>query len=163
MEYIRQKYLSEMVTMKTFNTLYKATCVLLSLLCMMPAIAIDNPDTPDLVGAFRLRALVFEKAANNASNNRASLLAYADYQTFLDKELNQAYSLLLTKLPPPQQAELKTAQGHWLAFRDAEFELIKHNWTRENFGSSAGISQGAYRCSLIENRVIQLLHYVKNY
>ena len=152
-----------MVAMKITIACYKPATLLLALLCMAPALAIDNPDAPDLLGAFKTRVQVFELAINNASNNRASLLVYTDYQTFLDKELNQAYSLLMAKLPPARQAELKTAQRHWIAFRDAEFELIKNNWTRENFGSSAGMSQGAYRCSLIKNRVIQLLYYAINY
>ena len=114
--------------------------------------------SPNPFASLRLRVFAL-KNWRHRDERRDAL----DYQTFLDKELNQAYSLLMAKLPPARQAELKTAQRHWIAFRDAEFELIKNNWTRENFGSSAGMSQGAYRCSLIKNRVIQLLYYAINY
>jgi GH24 family phage-related lysozyme (muramidase) len=43
------------------------------------------------------------------------------------------------------------------------FEFIGTNWRTENFGSSAVISRGAYRTTLIKDRVILLLHYLKNY
>jgi len=126
--------------------------------------AIDNPGAADLIGEFKSRARVHQQAIDKPDNNtRAYLIAYDKYQTFLDRELNIAYKLLIIKLPKAQQTELKKAQRNWIKFRDAEFELIKNNWTRKNFGSSAGISRGTYRCSIIENRVLQLLHYAKNY
>ena len=128
------------------------------------ALAIDNPDAPDLVGAFNKRALILENAANNPDNgSREYLIAYDDYQTFLDDELNKAYKLLMSKLPKKRQTELKNSQRKWISYRDAEFLLINNNWTRQNFGSSAVISRGTYRCSIIKNRVLQLLYYIKNY
>jgi len=130
----------------------------------IPTFAIDNPDAPDYIGEFQARSKVHLDAINKPDNsNRAYLVAYDDYRIFLDKEMNKAYRLLLTKLPKDRQVELKKSQRNWIKYRDAEFALIKNNWTRDNFGSSSGISRGAYRCSVIKDRVIQLLHYVKNY
>ncbi len=117
-----------------------------------------------LITEFKSRAQVFEKEINKPDNSpRDYLIAYDHYQTFLDKELNKAYQLLRSKLPSPQATDLKKSQQNWIKFRDAEFKLIKNNWTKKNFGSSAGISRGTYRCSIIENRITQLLHYAKNY
>ena len=152
--------------MKIFLADKVFTAILFTLfyLVTIPAFAIDNPDAPDYIGEFQARSKVHLDAINKPDNsNRAYLVAYDDYRIFLDKELNKAYRLLLSKLPKDRQAELKTSQRNWIKYRDAEFELIKNNWTRADFGSSAGISRGAYRCSVIKDRVIQLLHYVKSY
>lgn len=91
------------------------------------------------------------------------LLAYDDYQILLDKELNKAYHILRSKLSKAQQSELKKSQMNWITFRDAEYELIQNNWTSNNFGSSAGISRGDYRSTIVKDRIIQLLHYLQNY
>ena len=129
-----------------------------------PACAIDNPDAPNYIGELELREQVYLKAIDKPGNgSRDYLIAYDDYQNFLDKELNQAYSLLKEKLPEARKQELKVSQRQWIKYRDAEFELINNNWTRESFGSSSGISRGSYRCKVIKDRVLQLLHYAINY
>lgn len=152
--------------MKTGNIQTWPGLVLLFIGCCFTAtaLAIDNPDAPDLIGKFEAREKVYLAATNKPDNsNRAIIKAYNQYQTFLDKELNKAYQQLLTKLPEPRQVELKASQRNWLKYRDAEFSLIKNNWTRAGFGSSSGIARGSYRCSIIRDRVVQLLHYVKSY
>ena len=129
-----------------------------------PACAIDNPGAPNYIGDLELREQVYLTAIDKPGNgSRDYLIAYDDYQNFLDKELNQAYNLLKEKLPEARKQELKASQRQWIKYRDAEFELINNNWTRESFGSSSGISRGSYRCKVIKNRVLQLLHYVINY
>lgn len=129
-----------------------------------PACAIDNPDAPDYIGELEQREQLYLKAVDKSGNGtRDYLIAYVEYQTFLDKELNQAYKLLKDKLPEARQQELKVSQRQWIKYRDAEFELINNNWSRENFGSSAGISRGSYRCKIIKNRVLELLYYAINY
>jgi len=129
-----------------------------------PACAIDNPDAVDYIGELEQREQVFLESINNSKNTtRDFLIAYDEYQIFLDKELNQAYQLIKSKLPEARQQELKISQRQWIKYRDAEFELIKNNWSRENFGSSSGISRGSYRCKIIKDRVLQLLHYAMNY
>jgi uncharacterized protein YecT (DUF1311 family) len=88
-------------------------------------------------------------------------LAYGAYLNFLDEELNKAYRLLMSKLPRSQQQALRDSQRKWLAFRDVEVQFIVGNWTGDRFGSSASISVGDYRSSLVKKLIIQLLHYVK--
>lgn len=133
-------------------------------LAMHAAYALDNPDAPDLVGEFEAREQVLLKAVNNPDNGaRANLIAYDDYLAFLDAELNNAYKLVQSKLSKDRQQELKKSQQNWILFRDAEFAWIKNNWTNQDFGSSAGLSRGSYRCSIVRDRVSQLLNYAKNY
>ena len=55
------------------------------------------------------------------------------------------------------------SQKKWLIYRDAEFIFIDSNWVPANFGSSYRMSRGAYRCSLLKNRVTELLYYLQNY
>jgi len=145
----------------------KMLCVFIILAGMLSATtvpAIDNPDAPDLVAEFKARVKVAAQAVDDPQlGSRDILIAYDDYQILLDTELNKAYKLLRSKLSRAQQDELKQSQKNWIKFRDAEFELIRNNWTRDNFGSSAGRSRGAYRSSIVYGRVIQLLHYLQNY
>ena len=138
--------------------------LIISGMIMNPACAIDNPDSPDLIAEFGSREQPYLININNPDNgSRDILLAHDSYLNFLDSELNNAYKLIKTKLPTERQQELKNSQVNWIKFREAEFELIKNNWTTQNFGSSASISRGNYRSTVIRNRVLQLLHYAKNY
>jgi len=126
--------------------------------------AIDNPDSPDLLAEFNVRAKHYLQAIDDPRNtNRQYLIAYNNYEVFLNKELGDVYQLLAKKLSSRQREKLKYAQQQWMKFRDAEFALIADNWTRSNFGSSSVISRGSYRCSIIRGRIIQLMNFVKNY
>jgi uncharacterized protein YecT (DUF1311 family) len=128
------------------------------------AYAIDNPDAPDYISQFASMEMQYIEKINDPKNtDKAYLIAYDDYLLFLDRELNSAYKLLITKLPEAQREAFKGSQKKWIQFRDAEFGYINGNWTRDNFGSSAGMSRGAYRSEIVKDRVLQMLHYLKNY
>lgn len=144
---------------------YKCTFGCLLLICfVVGSLAVDNPDAPDLIGEFEKREIIYLTAIDNPQNStRDFLLAYDDYLIFLDKELVKVSELIKLKLPEARKSELIAAQKYWIKYRDAEFEFIKNTWTRKDFGSSAGISRGDYRTSIVRNRIVQLLHYVKNY
>jgi len=147
------------------NTAYK--CIVGCLLLMglvVGSYAIDNPDAPDLIGEFEKRESIYLTAIDNPENStRDYLVAYDNYLIFLDEELNKASEVIKLKLPEERKSELIAAQLNWIKYRDAEFEFIKNTWTRKDFGSSAGISRGDYRASIVKDRVIQLLHYAKNF
>ena len=147
------------------NVVYKCIVGCLLLISLVTQVsALDNPDTPDLVGEFEQRETSYLSAIANPNNSsREFLVVYNDYLIFLDKELNKAYSEIKSKLPTDRKQELLTAQRQWIKYRDAEFELIKNTWTRENFGSSAGISRGDYRSSIVRARVLQLFFNAKNF
>jgi uncharacterized protein YecT (DUF1311 family) len=130
----------------------------------VPCLALDNPDAPDYVADFQQRAQVFEAAIHRqAKTTQDYLRAYAEYEQFLDKELNTAYQSLLAKLGTEQQVKLKQAQRNWIKYRNSEVDFIAENWTTKNFGSSAVLSRGAYRTMLIRDRTTLLLNYLKNY
>ena len=138
----------------------------IAIVCVVASLssAIDNPDAPDYIGKFKSNEKYYQDKINDPRNtSRDYLTAYDDYLLFLDKELNKAYSLLMAKIPEVQREDLKDSQKKWITFRDAEFEFINNNWTRNNFGSSSVISRGAYRSSIVKNRIIQLLQYASNY
>lgn len=125
--------------------------------------AIDNPDAPDLIAAFEAKEKPILATAENPDNGyRASLVAYTDYLTFLEKELNTVYKALQSKLPKDKQDGLKQSQVNWLKYRDSEFFLIEGVWTKENFGSSSSITRGQYKASIVRDRVIQLMQYTKS-
>ena len=138
--------------------------IILCNLVVTTSFALDNPDSPDLLGQVKEREKNFLSAiANPANGTRDTIRSYHKYKLFLDKELNKAYKTLQSNLSDKRQEELKKSQEHWIKFRNAEFELINNNWTRSSFGSSFVLSRGQYTSAIIRERLIQLLHYSKNY
>ena len=126
--------------------------------------AIDNPDAPDYIEEFKARAQVYETVIHEqAETTQDYIKAYDGYEVFLDDELNEAYKSLLKHLDNAQKLQLKQSQRNWIEYRDAEFEFITDNWNRQNFGSSAALSRGAYRTTIIKNRILVLLSYLMNY
>lgn len=128
-----------------------------------PAAAIDNPDAPDYVAEFEARAKPLEDAVSAAPDGAATAAAQRAYAAFLEGELNSAYQRLLPKLEPAARAGLQTSQRQWLAFRKAELAFIARNWVPQNFGSSYALSRADYAASLVKQRVVALLRYLKNY
>ena len=127
-------------------------------------IAIDNPDAPDFVSEFQARCEKFEILINKQTQNeREVILAYKRYEQFLNQELNQAYLALTKKMGEAPRQNMVQSQRRWLQYRDAEFIFITSNWTVENFGTSSALSRGTYRTAIIKDRVVGLLHYLKNY
>ena len=141
--------------------------ILAILLCVVYAPwcwALDDPDAPDYVAEFNARAVPYEQAISERAGSPGQLGAlFADYEKFLDAELNKAYRALAKHLDGSRRQALLEAQKRWLAFRDAEFRFIADNWTVEQFGTSSTLSRGSYRTSLVKDRTVALLHYLKNY
>ena len=126
--------------------------------------AVDNPDAPSKVEDFTHRATVIEQSIVTGDYSTGDYVkAYSEYETFLDTELNKAYSALMSELEASEKEALKTSQKAWITFRDQEFEFQTQNWTQNRFGTSSRLSIAQYRCALIKARVVQLLHYLGNY
>jgi len=126
--------------------------------------AIDNPDAPDYVGEFEKRIATHEKYVMQEAKTTVDIdQGYVKLEKALDQELNAAYKLLISKLDAKEKESLKSSQTQWLKFRDAEFKWIVENWNNKKFGSSSSISRGHYRSTIIKERVLQLLNYLKNY
>lgn len=127
-------------------------------------LAIDNPDAPDLIAEFETREKPFIAAIEKPSNTTSDYsFGYANYLKFLDKELNTVYKTLRTKLPQDKQKQLKASQLSWIKYRDLEFIFIDNTWTNKDFGTSSGISRGQYKTSVVRNRIVELMHYVKTF
>ena len=125
--------------------------------------AIDNPDAPDRVGEFEKRIAQYEQKINNSTTTSEFRKHFYQLELALDKELNAAYKILINNLDDKSKEKLKRSQRQWIKYRDAEFEFIATNWTRENFGTSSALSRGSYRTSFIKDRVVRLLQYSINY
>ena len=133
------------------------------LLALAPAWAIDNPDSPDLLVAFQLRAQPFEARLSESAGGPGQAQSARAYAVFMEAELNQAYRSLLPHLDKPARAALQLSQRQWLRFRDAEQVFIDGNWVAQDFGSSAALSRADYRAGLVKQRVLSLLAYRQNY
>ena len=142
----------------------RSALILVLMLSTSRAHSLDNPDAPDLVADFAVRTERYEANIDKHAGEVAGLASlYADYEKFLDQELNKDYAQLLNKMSDPGRQEFIHAQRNWVAFRDAEFSFIAANWTREQFGESYVLSRGQYRSSLIKERVLRILYYMRNY
>lgn len=149
--------------MRTTGVIFYSA-MLFAALTAMPSLAIDNPDAPDHIGEFRKHIQEHEVVIHQRTKTtQDALKAYADYERFLDNELNQVYKALSINLGVEQTAKLKQSQRDWLKYRDSEFDFISENWTNNNFGSSSVLSRGGYRTALIRDRIILLMNYLKNY
>lgn len=128
------------------------------------AFALDNPDAPDYIGEFEARILPFENYINKKAQTTLEYSeGYDNLYVALDKELNTAYKLLITKLDKPEKDKLRKSQKLWIKYRDGEFDFISSNFDRSHFGSSSVLSYGRYRASIVESRVKKLLYYLINY
>jgi len=145
-------------------TPFLRSCALLVCLALAMSLAhaIDNPDAPDEVAAFEQRAKPLEERFLSQSRTSGIQQAGAAYAQFLDTELNRAYRLLLQRLDAPARARFKQSQRAWLAYRRAETRFIDANWTPAHFGDSYALSRQDYRNTLVKQRVLALLHYLRN-
>jgi len=127
------------------------------------SLAIDNPDVPDFVGAFEVQCAQYESKVRTASDTNKITEAYGSYMTFLDRELNKAYEGLLKHVSGDARETLVTSERKWIQYRDSEDAFIIANWNVQNFGTSSAISRSDYRADIVKQRVVTLLHYLKNY
>ncbi len=131
------------------------------LVAASPASALDNPDAADRGAEFIARAQPLEQRLGEAAGGAGYAQAAAAYADFLDQELNRAYRLLLERLSGADRAALVQAQRQWLAFLAAETRFIDRRWTHDRFGTSAAIGRAGYRASLVRQRVLTLLDYLR--
>ena len=144
--------------------MHKIFIFILYILSGSASFAIDNPDAPDYVAQFEARMAPLYSYVNEEAVSAADYsLGYGKIYEALDIELNTAYTQLLSKLDGPQKKLLRESQRNWLKYRDAEFNFIISNWDQEKFGSSYTISIGEYRSTIVKNRILELLWYLKNY
>ncbi|MCE2660349.1 MAG: lysozyme inhibitor LprI family protein [Rubrivivax sp.] len=135
----------------------------LPLAAMHPvAWALDNPDTPDAVAAFKAREEPLRSRWSVDAGGPQQAAAARAYAAFLDAELNQAYQTLLAVLPGDARQALVRAQRQWLAWRAAEQHLIDGQFTAQRHGSSAAFSRADMALQLTRQRVLTLLAYQQN-
>jgi uncharacterized protein YecT (DUF1311 family) len=72
-----------------------------------------------------------------------------------DAALNKVYRQLIGMLPPADAESLRRSQRRWIAFRDAEFEVIDAAY-RDQQGTIAGLMRASERTGFVRERVLQL-------
>jgi uncharacterized protein YecT (DUF1311 family) len=153
-----------MLTINSYTNYYFIKIAALGFMLNIGAAnAIDNPDAPDLISEFEIKEKPLIESAESSTGYRASLSAYTDYLSFLDKELNALYKNLQAKLPAEKQQQLKQSQIAWLEYRDLEFAFVEDNWNKADFGSSSSITRGQFKANIVRERVIQLMNYARAY
>jgi uncharacterized protein YecT (DUF1311 family) len=144
------------------RTLGRLAAFLVACSLALPALAVDNPDAPDLAAQFEARAKPLQDRIGEASGGGRNLgPTTAEYDAFLERELNRAYSALIARLAPARLINMQHAQRRWLAWRDAEIEFINSQWTLTSAGSSSTLTRSMYRSALTKQRTLELLQYLR--
>lgn len=126
--------------------------------------AADKAEITDFVGDFDKRMQPLYTYIQDKAETHADLAqGYENLEKALEIELDEVYKKLMDCLPGKEQNLLSSSQKQWIVYRDLEFDFIEANWSRENFGKTANLSQAEFRCTIIKNRVIALLNYFQNY
>lgn len=146
---------------------YKILIIVILFTCLKLS-SVDNPNAPDYLGKFRARMKIFEEKAIDSSVLSEVVENYRIYENELDKELNKAYKLLMKELKNDEKKKLKLSQLKWIQYRDSEFEFIEYNFYKIEHGSFAHgreicYSVGAYRTTIIKDRIELLYSYLLNY
>lgn len=121
--------------------------------------ALTNPDTPNFLASFTQQARTFEDRVGAQSSTAEVVSASADYRKFLDQELNDAYQKLIKQLPAASVERLRASQREWVKHFRNEKIFIDAQWSRENVGTSAALSQAMFTNALVKARIEQLLAY----
>jgi len=139
------------------------TAILASVILLFPGLgqAIDNPDGTRWLAPFEQQCQAFEtRLQTQASDDSAMLAAYADYERYLDGELNRAYQRLLPALKGKARQQFIAAQRQWLGFRKTEQNFIDQHWTPDRFGQSARLTRAASRVLVLKHRTHELVAHV---
>ena len=102
---------------------------------------------------------VFEQKciAKNWTTSGMTDCSYKAYEMW-DKELNKYYSLLMKKLTPVEQNELKSSQISWINFRDKEFKNINNIFNKLD-GTMYIPIRVQERNEIVKQRALQLKYY----
>ncbi len=145
-----------MVMTGYIRTLVFLSVALISLGCQ----AIDNPDAPNHLEAFRSEASSYTQAIyENAQTTADSMEAYRNYIDFLKDKLAEARSALESELSGPEQEAFRKSRNAWQAYQEAEKGFISTVWTPQNFGSSSAMSRLAFYADVLRSRTELLLRY----
>lgn len=100
-----------------------------------------------------------ESALKNAGTTQDILKVYSQSYKKWDKALNNAYKILMKKLPDSDKSQLRDSQRKWLAFKESEFRFMPQHIQRQG-GSITKVISAQRKVSFIRNRVIELEAYI---
>lgn len=96
-----------------------------------------------------------ESCLNKASSTVEMSQCYVIATQAWDKEMNQQYSRVMSRLTSDQKAKLRDAQRNWLKYRDSWLEAAKA-WYLKDQGSMATLSVGAQSVEIVKNQTLML-------
>ena len=81
-----------------------------------------------------------------------------------DKELNQIYKKLMSKLTPEGKESLKQSQRQWIKFRDNEYQFIADMYDRREFSGTMYIPMRSMDVMQVtKKRTLELIKYLKKH
>ncbi len=84
--------------------------------------------------------------------------AYGKAYSKWDKELNELYKLIMSKLNDNDKKIFRDSQRKWIKFRDAEFKIMAKIFFRGG-GTMAYVVYAERKVDIVRKRVITLLGY----
>ena len=144
--------------------MWKTIIAVLALLALMSHAALPEGKTPtetkDPIDAW------MDAAMYQAVSTPEMVAVYTQAAKKWDDRLNRVYQACQARLKKPQdQAALKEAQRKWLAFRDAERELIGAVCYFTPDGSAPGtiaqVESNGQLVQLVRQRVLRLEEYLQ--
>lgn len=114
------------------------------LLLSLPVLAQENP----IDGALR-------QCLDGAVSTLAMTDCYLHAGSAWDKAMNAQYQQLMKSLSGAPQAQLRTAQRQWLAYRDS-WQAASGAYFAHTQGTLAQVSVAAQRVALVRNQTLML-------
>lgn len=96
----------------------------------------------------------------NDYSTQGMLHCYQQAYDKWDAELNSAYRELRQQLTPAGRKVLLQAQRRWLAYRDAEFELVQHLYSTLE-GTMWQLIIAVSRVEIVRQRTLELTDYLE--
>jgi uncharacterized protein YecT (DUF1311 family) len=92
-------------------------------------------------------------------SNQALMHCYQQAYDKWDHELNQIYHQLRLQLDTAGQSKLRQTQRRWLAYRDSEFDLVKHLYGHLD-GSMWSLIIAITKMDMVKQRALELDDYL---
>jgi uncharacterized protein YecT (DUF1311 family) len=99
-----------------------------------------------------------DKQLETASSETTMRRATGQARQMWDQEMSKSYSILMRRLDSEQKAALIKSQKSWLAYRDAEFDLVSKTVGRKSGLMWQTVAAGD-RMEIVKARALMLEEY----
>lgn len=113
----------------------------------------DNPIDRD----YKIELDKLQKSSDFTTQSRVEL--EVKYTEIWDKELNNTYNILLSKLNDNEKEKLRSAQSGWVQFHTKEANFVSESWNDLGLGSQGRVQLVISGQGRIRQRTLQLMEY----